>query len=317
MFCQRLRGATYQEIAATGGGIHFSVTSTRSASEDDLFEVSMQRLNSFEKRGVTTVEIKSGYGLSMDSELKMLRVIKRLKTASRLKIFSTCLALHSVPKETNKEAYIKLCTESLLPRVAEEDLADFTDVFLEKGYFLESDVEGFMEKAQELGIEIKVHADEFEDSGGAKAAANWKAVSADHLQAASIDGLKKMARAGTIAVLLPGTSLYTKIPFASACKMREAGLTIAIGSDYNPGSCAIENLSFLASMGGIHCGLNPEEVFASVTVNAGMALGLKAASLQIAAGNQVDLCLWPFESWEQWVADAGQTLPLRTETYLA
>ncbi len=313
-FCQRLRGKTYQEIAAEGGGIQFSVTQTRSKSEDDLYATAMHRLEKFRRRGVTTIEIKSGYGLSIDAELKMLRVIQRLKANSDMKLFSTCLALHDAPKDMGKNAYIKACTDELLPKIAADKLADFVDVFLEKGYFSESSVDTFMQTATQLGLKVKVHADEFADSGGASAAANWKAVSADHLQAANPEGLSKMAQANTIAVLLPGTSLYTRIPFASATKMREAGLAMAVGSDYNPGSCAIENLAFLACMAGVHCGLTAEEVFASVTTNAGMALGIQKEKLQVAEGNSLDFCLWPFHSWEQWVADAGQTMPM--ETYI-
>ena len=309
-FCDRLSGKTYQQIAAAGGGILSTVEATRSACETQLLETAKTRLAGFEKRGVTTIEIKSGYGLGIDAELKMLRVISKLKAESKLKIFSTCLALHAVPKDKSKSEYIKECTDKLLPIVAKEKLADFVDVFLENGYFSESDADEFMAAAKALGIKVKVHADEFADSGGAQAAANWRAVSADHLQAASSEGLQQMAEKNVVAVLLPGTSLYTKIPFADAGKMRAAGLTIAVGSDYNPGSCGISNLAFLASMAGIHCGLTPEEVFASVTTNAQIALGMDPTNAVVTHGNALDFCLWPMQSWQEWVADAGQSRPL-------
>lgn len=309
-FAQRLSGATYQDIAARGGGIKYSIRSTRATDEHQLLQKCLAQLWVFLRHGVTTVEAKSGYGQSVEEELRLLRILRRVAVASPQKVIVTCLALHDLPADgPDKTSYIQAMRDQLLPEVARLKLADWIDAFVEDGYFSVADTEAFAQKALSLGLKLRVHADEFNDSGAAFAAARWGAASADHVQAASDTGIKAMAEAGTVAVLLPGTSFYTKIPYAKAARYRDADCAVAVASDFNPGSCFIGNLPFAAGLAALYCGLSAAEALVAVTWNAARALRLETHKGSLMPGYDADVVVHGVNTVDQWIAHFGQTRP--------
>ena len=310
----RLEGKTYQEIARTGGGIRKSVAKTAQAGDQELLQSLTARMNHFRESGVTTVEVKSGYAHTVPEELRHLRIINQASNVCPLNILPTCLALHSIPSGVKAHDWVKECCELLLPEVSTRGLAKYVDAVVEEGYFSAEDARLFFDTAKKLGLGVRVHADEFSDSGGANLAAEFDAASADHLQFASNEGLQRMSHAQTTAVLLPGTSLFTKIPFTDAKPIKAAGCAIAVASDYNPGSCPIPNLSLMATMAAIHCGLTLPEAFAAVTWVAAHSLGLSHQKGAVAVGFDADLVVWPFSDLEEWLADSGQTKPMQVMT---
>jgi len=307
----RLGGATYQEIAANGGGIRSTVTATRGARDDELQLLASARCGRMLTLGVTTLEAKSGYGLSPAEELRHLRILKKVQGGTPQTIRTTCLALHAASPETpGLAAYARQCAEELLPIVAREGLAQWVDAFIEQGYFSVADCEPYVARAQELGLGVRIHADEFSDSGAAAAAARWGAASADHLQFASEEGLKAMAAKGVTATVLPGTSLYTKIPFANARRMADLGCAVAIATDFNPGSCQLDNLAELAGIAAVQGGLRPWEAIAGVTYVPARSLGLGTQKGALAPGFDADFVLYHgLPSADHWLADFGRTLP--------
>jgi imidazolonepropionase len=321
-FMQRLAGVTYQEIAAAGGGIQSTVKATRAASDDELLEGMAERLARWLAQGVTTVEVKSGYGLTVKDELRLLRIVKRARAAATTggktpggraihqEIAATCLALHAASDAHPSLAdYVAACTTDLLPVVKADGLATWVDAFVETGYFSVQDVEPFIVKAKELGLGVRLHADEFSDAGAAAAAARWGAVAADHLQCASEAGVAAMAKAGVIATLLPGTSLYTRLPFTDGRRYARAGVPVAIASDFNPGSCQIDNLPMLAAVAAVQCGVSPAEAVAGVTLNAAWSLGLGARKGALTTGYDADVVLYELPDVAAWLADFGRTKP--------
>ncbi len=309
-FAARLAGKTYQEIAAAGGGIAATVQATRQARDEELHRLCQQRLAGFLAYGVTTCEVKTGYGLSVAEELRGVRILHRLKQHSSQTLRVTCLALHAVGREfASTRAYVEAMSEELLPSLARQQLADGVDAFIENGYFSPGDCHEYMRTAQKLGLSIRIHADEFSDAGGAEAAAHWGAQSADHLQQASNQGLKAMAAAGVVATLLPGTSLYTGIPFVDGRKVIAAGCRVALGSDFNPGSCYLGNLPLIASIAGVHCQLRPWEILAGITYVPACSLALGERKGCLAKGYDADFILHPAGSLEAYLADMGQQLP--------
>lgn len=309
-FAMRLNGLSYQEIAAQGGGIRSSMTNTRKADSESLANAITAHLNQFMSWGVTTAEVKTGYGLSVDEELRQLSIIKQLKSRSQVHMVTTLLALHALPPEfSTYQDYVSHISDQLLPVVAREQLAEFTDVFIENGYFQVDHCEQYMEKARDLGLGIRVHADEFSDAGGASAAARWGAASADHLQFASDSGLKAMAEARVTATILPGTSLYTAIPFSNGRRMADAGCAVAIASDFNPGSCYISNLPMLAALAGLHGKLKTWEVIAAITYIPARSLNIGHRKGALAKGYDSDFLIHPAGDHYAWLADMGQTRP--------
>jgi len=311
-FGQRLAGLTYSDIAKAGGGIRSSMRATRGATQEDLEALALSRLQQFLRYGTTTVEVKSGYGLSVDSELQQLRALQALKGKTPQHLVVTCMALHDIPPEfSSSDAYTAAMEKELLPRVAGEKLADFVDVFIDEGYFIPSTaLSQFMERAKALGFCIRVHADEFTDAGGALAAAQWGAVSADHLQHASREGIEAMARARVTATLLPGTSLYTSIPYTDARPFLQAGCAVAVATDFNPGSCRISNLALLATIAGIHCHLSLPELLAGITYVPSVSLGLGEKKGALAVGFDADFLVYEsLQTVDQWVASCGMELP--------
>lgn len=308
-FAMRLDGASYQDIAAKGGGILSTVDHTQKANLEELKAIGRAHINRFLQNGVTTLEAKSGYGLSVESELKLLRAIKALHNEGPQKIIATCLALHAVPRNKSKSEYISESTDILLDKVKQENLAEYVDAFVEEGYFSPEDCEKYIRKAKSLGFKVRIHADEFRDSGAALAAARWGADSADHLEEASTLGIKAMAENGVTAVILPGTSLYCAMKYTKAAPFIEAGVPVALATDFNPGSCRVDNLAFIAGLGALHCGLSVAESVAAVTFVAARCLGLARTKGHLCENADADFLIYDYPNIKHWIADLGQIKP--------
>lgn len=273
----RLDGADYQEIANAGGGILSSMEQTKVASEEDLFQESVEKIERIYSYGVGTIEIKSGYGLTLESERKLTRIIDRLKKhfAPRVNILNTFMAAHAVPKDfENSGSYIDEVVIPLMEEFKKNNLIDFVDIFHEEGYFDKADCIKLFKAAKSLGIALKIHADEFNDNDGAALAAEFGATSADHLLAASSKGMQALANSQTVATLLPGTAFFLGKPLPKARKMLDVGCKVALASDYNPGSCHCDNLLLIASLAAKNLNMNSAELWGAITLNAAAAVGL-------------------------------------------
>lgn len=290
-FEQRLQGKSYQEIAAQGGGINATVRCVRSASRDELKELARTRLRRFLRLGVTTVEVKSGYGLSLVDELKCLEVIADLNAEGPVELVPTFMGAHAVPPGFDREAYVRLIIKEMLPEVCRRRLADFCDVFCDVGAFTLDETDLILGTAQELGLKLKLHADEFCSLDGAQLAAKRGAVSADHLLCISEQGVEALAESGTVATLLPGTAFFLGLPYAPARKLIDRGAAVALASDCNPGTCPTENLPLIATMACTQMKLLPAEVITALTLNAAAALDRSDRIGSIEPGKQADLIL--------------------------
>ncbi len=311
-FAARLEGLSYQDIAKQGGGIKYTIEASSAASDDELLAKTRNHLKTLLRWGVTTLETKSGYGQTPEEEIRHLRLLQCLRAEGPQHLSITCLGLHDIPRNGPPlRDFVQAMTNQLLPVVAKEQLADWVDGFVENGYFSVEDARPFFEKAKSLGLRIRLHADEFQDSGAAKAAAEWGAASADHLQKASPAGIAAMAAAGTVAVLLPGTSFYTKLPYTQAAAFRQAACPIAVASDFNPGSCFLPNLPLAASMAALYAGLSPAEACVGVTWNAARALRLEDRKGALEVGFDADFVWHRHQTLAQWIADCGQTQPAK------
>ncbi len=291
----RLQGASYEEIARAGGGIVSTVAATRAASLDQLVASAKTRLAGFLDEGVTTIEIKSGYGLDAENEAKQLRAARRLGEECAINVLTTCLAAHALPPEFkgNPDGYIDLVCDSILPLVAHEKLADAVDAFCEKIAFSATQTARVFDKAKELGLPVKLHADQLSDLGGAALAARYGALSADHLEYTSDEGVLALARAGTVAVLLPGAFYAlreTRPPPIDA--LRRHGAMMAIASDSNPGSSPALSLLLMLNMACTLFRMTPVEAFAGVTKHAAQALGMAKSHGTIEAGKVADIAIW-------------------------
>lgn len=294
-FEQRLEGASYEDIAKAGGGILSTVRATRAASADELFEIALPRVHALAAEGVATIEVKSGYGLDVDNELKMLEVARRLGETSPVSIRTTLLAAHAVPPEFagKPEDYIDLICDELLPEVADRGLADAVDAYCESIAFSAPQIAKLFRRASELGLPVKLHADQLADGGGAELAAYFNALSADHLEYTSRTGVKALAASGTVAVLLPGAFLTlgeTEKPPIK--KLRRHAVPIAIASDCNPGTSPICSLRNAMMLGTRLFGLTPLECFAGATREAARALGLSEDRGTLEVGKRADLAVW-------------------------
>lgn len=277
-YVDRLNGTSYEEIATRGGGILFTVKETNSKSADELFELASTRIKRINSYGIGTIEIKSGYALNFDDEIKLSDIINRLKKqfSPGIRIFNTTLAAHDVPKKfSSSTQYLNDVAIPVLEKLAQEKIIDAVDIFHEKNYFSTSDVELLFKKAQELNIPCKIHADELNDNSGASLAVKFKALSADHLLKISDAGIKDVADSKTVATLLPGTAFFLGKPLAPARKMLDAGVKLSIASDYNPGSCHCDNLILIASLCAAQLKINQAELWSAITLNGAHALGLK------------------------------------------
>ena len=294
-FEQRLEGASYEEIARAGGGIASTVKATRAASLEELVEASRPRLQALMRGGATTVEIKSGYGLDIETELKMLRAAKALGGSETVRVETTLLALHALPPEfaDRREEFVALATDSILPAAAEQGLASAVDAFCEGIGFTRDEVRALFEAARDHGLKVKLHAEQLSNLHGAALAADYEALSADHLEHADEEGVAAMARAGMVAVLLPGAFYALKETRKPPVELlRRYGVGMAVATDCNPGTSPVLSPTLMMSMACTLFGLTPEEAIAGMTREGARALGLQDEIGTISAGKAADLCLW-------------------------
>ncbi|MBL8001994.1 MAG: imidazolonepropionase [Flavobacteriales bacterium] len=292
-FVDKIKGLTYQEIAARGGGILNSARKLRAMDEDALFRAASERLNGMMRQGTVAVEIKSGYGLTVESELKMLRVVKRLKEALPLRIRATLLAAHALPTEfaNDRDGYVRMITSELIPQVASEGLADFVDVFCETNYFTVAELERILETGAQHGLPGKVHVNQFTSIGGIQAAVRQGALSVDHLEVMEEADLDVLQGTGTIPTLLPSCSFFLRIPYAPARALIDRGLPVALATDHNPGSTPSGNMNLVLSLACIQLRMLPEEAVNAATLNAAAAMGVEQELGGLTVGKRASLII--------------------------
>lgn len=292
-FVDRINGLTYEEIANRGGGIVNSAKKLQNTSEEDLYHQTETRLKEVMRLGTGALEIKSGYGLTTEAELKMLRVIKKLKEKYPVTIKSTFLGLHALPPEfkEDKEVYVDKVIDEMLPLVAEEKLADYVDIFCEKGYFTVEDTHRILEAGEKYGLRGKIHVNQFNAIGGIEAGIKHNALSVDHLEVMKDEDIKALKNTDTMPVALPSCSLFLSIPYAPARQMLQAGLPLALATDYNPGSTPSGNMNLVVSLACIKMRMTPEEAINAATVNAAYALELSDSHGSITKGKVANLIM--------------------------
>jgi len=309
-YAMRIQGKSYLEIAKAGGGIWDSVTQTRAADEALLTELLLRRVQRHLSEGVTTIEVKSGYGLSVEQELKQLRVIKAASANTTASLVATCLAAHIVPRDFNgnQSEYLDHILNDLLPIVKKENLASRVDIFIEEGAFDQANALTYLNKAKQMGFDITVHADQF-STGGSEAAVRAGAVSADHLEASTEKEIKLLANSDTVAVTLPGASLGLGMPYAPARKLLDAGACVAIASDWNPGSAPMGDLLMQAAVMSAAEKLSNAEVLAGLTLRAAKALKLYDRGV-LAPGMRADMQVYPCKDYREILYHQGKLKPL-------
>jgi imidazolonepropionase len=293
-FALRSEGKTYQDIAAQGGGILSTVNATRAATKKELKKAASKRLDAMMKHGTTTVEIKSGYGLSEESEIKMLEAITELADEHFISIRSTFLGAHALPPEfkDRRAEYIDLLCNRMMPYIAKRKLAQFCDVFCEVGYFSVEESRKILEEARTHGLALKLHADEFNSIGGTQLAAQLQAASVDHLEHISDDAIAVLRQGKTVAVLLPGVSFFLRNPYAPARKLIDAGVPVAIASDFNPGSCMSFSMPLMMTIACTQMSITPEEAITASTLNGAAAMGVSDEVGSIEVGKRADIVLY-------------------------
>ena len=306
----KLKGAGYLDILRAGGGILSTVRATRKASGEELFEKSRAFLDEMLAQGVTTAELKSGYGLDKETELKQLRVIKRLNEAHPMDAVATYLGAHAIPEEyaLRSGEYIDFIISDMLPEIKRQSLAEFCDVFLETGVFGVEESRRLLTAAREMGFGLKIHADEIDELGGSQLAGELGAVSAEHLIATGERGMEALARGGVTAVLLPCTSLYLNKSFARARDMIARGIPVAVATDFNPGSCPSLNIGLCMTMAYLKYRMTSEEILSAVTINAACAVNRGGSSGTIEPGKKADMVIWNAEDMEMLCYRMGSNL---------
>lgn len=272
-FVDKINGLSYEEIAKRGGGILNSADLLHNTSEDDLYRQAMTRLDEVIRKGTGCIEIKSGYGLNLEDELKMLRVIQRMKESSPAKIVSTFLGAHAVARGMSQDEYVELIINEMIPEVGRQRLADFVDVFCDRGFFTTKDTARILEAAATWGMRPKIHADELASSGGVEIGVKHNALSVDHLESMMVEEIDILRDSNTMPTLLPGTSFFLNMPYGKGRKMIDAGLGVAIASDYNPGSTPSGDMKFVVSLACIKMRLQPNEALNAATINGACAMG--------------------------------------------
>ncbi|NPV10278.1 MAG: imidazolonepropionase [Ignavibacteria bacterium] len=307
-FEMRVAGKTYEEIAEKGGGIIRTVQATRNSSKEHLIELSLKRLAETLSRGITTTEIKSGYGLDYDTEIKILECANELQKLQPVEITSTFLGAHTVPKEyiNNRSAYIDLIINRLLPEISQRNLAKFCDVFLEKSAFTLDETRTIFEKAKQYNFDLKLHCDQFNSMGGVGLGIEFGAKSIDHLEMITDQDLKSLSQTDIVATILPGVSYFLKIPFSPARKMIDEGCIVSIATDFNPGSCTSQNLPLMMNMAALYNGMKLNETINAVTINAAYSLGIedKVGSLEV--GKQADILILDTDDYKNLVYYFGK-----------
>ncbi len=292
-YIDKIRGLSYEEIARRGGGILNSAKRMQDASELQLVEQAMERLEEVRALGTGAVEIKSGYGLTTESEMKMLRVIRKLKELSPLTIKATFLGAHAVPAEYKgrQNEYVDLIVNEMIPKVADEGLADYVDVFCDRGFFTVEETERILEASQKYGLKPKIHANELDYSGGIQTGVKYQALSVDHLEFTGDEEIRVLKESNTMPTLLPGAAFFLEMVWPPARKMIDSGLPLAMASDYNPGSSPSGNMQFVMSLGSIKMKMLPEEVIHAVTINGAYAMGVEEELGSIATGKKANLII--------------------------
>ncbi len=300
-YVMKIQGLSYEEIARRGGGILNTARKMKEATEEDLYQSARQRLNEVISLGTTAIEIKSGYGLDTEPELKMLRVIRRLKDEYPITIKATFLGAHAIPLEykSDPDRYVDKVINEMLPAVAAENLAEYVDVFCDRGFFTQDQTERILDAAAKYGLKPKIHANELGFTGGIQAGVKYNAVSVDHLEYVGEEEIDVLKESKTMPTLLPATSFFLNLPYAPARKMVDAGLPIAMASDFNPGSSPSGNMKFVMSLGTLKYKLLPEEAFNAVTINAAYALEISQDQGSITRGKLANLIITrPVPSFE-------------------
>jgi imidazolonepropionase len=292
-FVDRINGLSYEEIALRGGGIINSAKKMQQATEEELFNGALLRINEMVSQGTGAVEIKSGYGLSLETELKMLRVIKKLKDSIPIPVKSTFLGAHAIPPayKENRQSYINLIINEMLPAIAKEHLADYCDVFCERNYFTPEETISILNAAQKYNIRAKVHAEQLSNSGGVLAGVKVGAVSVDHLEYVGEAEIEALLGSSTMPVILPGAAFFLSLPNPPAKKMINAGLPLAIASDFNPGSSPSGNMNLMNAIACIQYGLTPEQTINASTINGAFAMGLSENYGSIAIGKKANFVI--------------------------
>lgn len=306
-FFQRINGTSYMEIMNNDGGIESTVKKTRNMTFNELYEIGFDRLNSMLGFGITTVEGKSGYGLDFHTETKQLKVMKKLDEDHPVDVVSTFLGAHAIPQEykASNAEYIDFMIEKLYPYIVRNKLAEFCDVFCEDGVFSVEESRKLLLEAKKLGFKLKVHADEISAFGGAELAASIGAISADHLLNVSDEGIRDMADNRVVSVLLPATAFTLDKPFADARKMIDGGCAIALGSDYNPGSCFSNSIPLIISLACIKMRMTPEEILTALTINGAAALDRESSIGSIEVGKKADILILKYPSYKYLMYNTG------------
>jgi imidazolonepropionase len=312
--CKRLQGKTYEEIAATGGGINSTVTAVRNASKEHLFNSAGDNIKLLISQGVTSLEIKSGYGLDFENEIKILEVIKSLQQHFPIDIMPTFLGAHTFPTEyTNDHSgYLDIIINKLLPYVTQNKLAEFCDAFCEASAFSAEETEKVFYAAAKLGIKIKLHSEQFNNLGGIDAGFKYKAASIDHLEVIKSTDIAKFTDSETVAVLLPGVSFFLDYDFAPARKLIDNNAIVALASDFNPGSCHINNLSLIVGLAALKMRLTTEEIISAFTINAAKAIGIQDKTGSIEPGKQADFAVFNAEDFSELLYNMGSNLNYMT-----
>ncbi|WP_282018516.1 imidazolonepropionase [Salegentibacter mishustinae] len=292
-FADRINGLSYEEIANRGGGILNSAKTLQENPEEEVYKQSAKRLEEVMKLGTGAVEIKSGYGLTQEGELKMLRVIKKLQQNYDIPIKATFLGAHAIPKEYKEkpDAYMDLVIEKILPKVAEENLAEYIDIFCEKGYFSVADTHKLLSAAKKFGLKPKIHVNQFNAIGGIQAGIEHKALSVDHLEVMRPEDIESLKGTNTMPVALPSCSLFLSIPYTPAREMLDSGLSLAIATDFNPGSTPSGNMNLVVSLACIKMKMTPEEAINAATINGAYAMELSKTHGSITKGKQANFIL--------------------------
>ena len=310
----KLKGAGYLDILRAGGGILDTVNKTRQATFQELYDKTEGFLDEMMGLGITTAEAKSGYGIDLETEVKLLEVLKKLNEDHPMDIVSTFMPAHVVLPEWKgrEEEFIKLCIDEMMPYVKERNLAEYIDIFTEDSVFDKEQSRVYLEEARKLGYGLKIHADEIEAIGGSVLAGEMKAASAEHLIVIDEEGMQSLAKGGTVAMLLPATSFYLGATFAPARRMVQLGIPVAMASDFNPGSCPSLNLQFVMNLGYLKYRLTPEEILTAVTINPACAIGRGHLVGTLEEGKQADLVIWDAPNMEMLCYRFGSNLALQT-----
>jgi len=313
-FAKRSEGKTYLEIAKEGGGILSTVRETQKASLATLIQLSKKRIEKARSFGITTLEIKSGYGLSLKDELKCLTALQSLSHTEKINLVPTFLGAHDFPPsyQDNKDAYVDLLCETMIPKIAQKKLAQFCDVFIDEGFYTLSQTEKILNAARSHGLGLRLHADEFKSLGGTELAISLNAKSVDHLMAVTEKGIQALAHSDTVATLLPGTSFFLGKPYAPARKLIDSGACVALATDFNPGSCVTQNLLLVATIAVTQMKLTLPEAIAAITYTAAKSLGLENRVGSIEVGKQADLAFFDVASYEYLLYHFGDNFCTKT-----